>query len=126
MTDFEKVSNWIFEKKGVEVKLGQITCYFGGKFNRIFIHHNFNLEKNGLFALLHECGHVLQPKGSEGINRYKAIDEERFPKKYRMHRFFNEVDAWEKGLQIAEELGIQLDMKAFNKIKEDSLKTYFG
>ena len=125
MTNFEKVSKWIFEKKGTEVKLGQVTLYFGKSLNRIFIHHNMNLEKNGLFALLHECGHALQPNGSTGVNRYKKIDEDRFPKKHKMLQFINEVDAWEKGLQIAEELGIQLDMKAFNKLKEESLMTYF-
>ena len=43
-----------------------------GHFNRtIFIHHNYDLTKNGLYALLHEVGHSLQPPTSVGSNSYK-------------------------------------------------------
>jgi len=42
-----------------------------------------------------------------------------------MHRFMNEVDAWDKGERLAEELGIQLDTKAFFKSKEEALLTYY-
>lgn len=125
MTNFEKVSQWLKENYDVDVKLGQMTCFLGHGAKRIFIHHNFNLEKNGLIALLHEAGHVTQPEGKVGPNRYKSICDIEKPKKFKMLRFMNEVDAWDKALEIAEELGIELDMKRWNEQKDEALETYY-
>jgi dsDNA-binding SOS-regulon protein len=36
----------------------------------------------------------------------------------------NEIDAWDKGLEIANDLGLKLDMKSWNKEKEEALITY--
>jgi hypothetical protein len=37
----------------------------------------------------------------------------------------NEVNAWDNGLALANELGIQIDMKAWTKAKEEALMTYY-
>jgi hypothetical protein len=37
----------------------------------------------------------------------------------------NEVDAWDRGERLAEELGIQIDKKEFSKSKEEALLTYY-
>ena len=42
-----------------------------------------------------------------------------------MYKFINEVNAWDKGLDIANKLGIKVDANEYNKVKEESLLTYF-
>jgi len=123
-TNFQKVVDYL-KGRGIYVQLSTTTNFFGGGVNLINIHHRYNLEKNGLFALLHEAGHSLQNTDMFGPNHYKRIDDSEQPTKFNMHRFMNEVDAWDKGERLAEELGIQLDTKAFFKSKEEALLTYY-
>ena len=123
-TNFQKVVDYL-KGRGIYVQLSTTTNFFGGGVNLINIHHRYNLEKNGLFALLHEAGHSLQNTDMFGPNHYKRIDDSEQPTKFSMHRFMNEVDAWDKGERLAEELGIQLDKKAFFKSKEEALLTYY-
>jgi hypothetical protein len=123
--NFQKVVDYIYSVKGVQVELSDSTCFLGHKSKTIYIHRAYNLEKNGLFALLHECGHALQPVTNVGVNCYKNIDEELKPQEFAMKRFINELDAWEKGLQIASELGIYIDIKKYEKEKDIALLTYF-
>jgi hypothetical protein len=42
-----------------------------------------------------------------------------------MQRFINEVDAWDKGIEIANLLDIRVDEKKYEKEKSDALMTYF-
>lgn len=123
--NFQKVVDYIFKEKGVTVQLSDSTCFLGHDIKVIFIHRSYNLEKNGLYALLHECGHALQTPTNTGVNRYKNIDEDKNPKDFAMNRFINEVDAWDRGLSLANELGIQLDIKKFEKEKNTALLTYY-
>ena len=76
---FKKVSDYLKEKFGIDVLLGQITAFMGHKNKKIFIHHNHNLEKNGLYSLLQEVGHALQ---TDKDNYFKTIDEDKEPKKF--------------------------------------------
>jgi hypothetical protein len=122
--NFQKVVDFL-KNRGIKVQLSTSTNYFGGSINVINIHHNYNLEKNGLFALLHECGHSLQSNDTFGPNHYKRIDNDEQPTKFNMYQFINEVDAWDRGQKLAEELGIQLDTKEFFKSKEEALLTYY-
>ena len=86
---FKRVSDYLKEKFEIDVLLGQITAFMGHKNKKIFIHHNHNLEKNGLYSLLHELGHVLQ---DEKDNFFKTIDEDKQPNKFKSHRYQNEED----------------------------------
>lgn len=122
--NFQKVVDYLRER-GIYVQLATSTNYFGGGVNLINIHHRYNLEKNGLFALLHEAGHSLQNTDEFGPNHYKRIDDDEQPTKFNMYRFMNEVDAWDRGEKLAEELGIQLNKKDFVKSKEEALLTYY-
>lgn len=94
----------------------------------VCINKRYNLEKNGLYIYLHEAGHALQPKENVGVNAYKNIDVDETPsktKEFNMLMFMNEVDAWNRGEQLAKDLGLVIDWKAFNKIKNECLLTYF-
>jgi hypothetical protein len=123
--DFKSVADYIFAKKHIKVSLANSTS-FSGHFNRnISVHHNYDLTRNGLYALLHECGHALQPPTSIGTNSYKLIDEDEKPREFQMGRFLNELDAWDRGLKIANELNIEINMKQWNLVKDEALLTYW-
>jgi hypothetical protein len=118
---FKKVCEYLKEKFQIIVKLGQITAFMGNTNKTIFIHHNHNLDKNGLYSLLHEVGHVEQ---TDKDNYYKTIDEDKQSKKFKFYQYLNEVDAWKKALLIGNELGIDINIQDFVKIKDESLLTY--
>jgi|TARA_R110000851_G_scaffold24228_5_gene70115 hypothetical protein len=123
--DFQSVCDYIKDKKGVVVKLGHITSFMG-HFNRtIFVHHNYDLTNNGLYALLHEVGHALQPPTAVGSNSYKNIDDDLNKREFEMGRFVNELNAWEIGLSIANKLKISLDKDDWISQKNEALLTYW-
>jgi hypothetical protein len=121
---FKQVSNFLMSELGISVKLGTCSRFIRSQ-NKITVHQNYNLEKNGLYVLLHEAGHAFQPETYTGANRYKAIDDTQFPIKFAMYQFLNELDAWNKAIEIAATLKIKIDVRSFNKIKEESLLTYY-
>ena len=121
---FQKVVDYIKEKKGVGVVLGSSTC-FDSYSKTITIHRNHNLEKNGLYALLHEVGHALQPESNVGANLYRAIDDTEKPIHFAMYQFINEQDAWNGGIRVATELKLEINARGFNKLREESLLSYF-
>ena len=124
--DFQSVCDYIKAKKGVVVKLSGGITSFMGHFNRtIFIHHNYDLTKNGLYALLHEVGHSLQPPTSVGSNSYKNFDEDENKREFEMGRFLNELDAWNIGLEVAKKLNITINENEWNKEKDEALLTYW-
>ena len=135
--DFQKVSDYIFYKRGIIVSLGDITKFLGHFNRQIIIHHNYDITNNGLFALLHECGRVLQPITNIGVNSYKNLEhipeplvgdivKHKYLYEYRMGRFLSEVDAWKRGYQIAMDLGISINIKDWEREKNKSLITYFN
>ena len=123
--NFQKAVTWLKTSMNIDVQLSQMTCFMGHSSRKIFIHHNYNLEKNGLYALLHELGHALQPEDKTGPNHYKNIDEDDNPKLYNMYQFMNELDAWNRGYEISKLIGVDIDEKIFNKCKEEALLTYY-
>lgn len=124
-TNFQKVVNFL-NKHSVSVELSNGTRYVGDLDNpKIYIHRNYNLTKNGLYALLHEAGHFLQPFGKYSANHYKNVDDCEQPTKFNMYQFMNEVDAWDRGLNLATELGIFINKEEWGKEKEIALLTYY-
>ena len=125
MKNYQTVVNYL-NTIDVDVKSANYTAYVNnGQTKTIFLHHNYNLEKNGLIALLHEAGHSLQPEGEYGPNHYKNVDDMERPKEFMMYQFMNEVDAWNRGLSLAQELGIEIDKKRWQREMEESLLTYY-
>jgi hypothetical protein len=105
--EFKKVVEYIQKTKGVTVLLGHDTL-FNGHFSReIIIHHNFDLNGNGLYALLRGCGEVYQPP----ITPFTTLYE----------KYIRELEAWERGLQIARELKLKIDE---SKYKEEQGRVF--
>ena len=77
MTDFQKVSKYVKDDLGIDVKMGQITAFMGHKNKTIFIHHNHNLKKNGLYTLLHEVGHLIKINMKTILNKLMRINPQK-------------------------------------------------
>ena len=111
---------------GVNVMIDCVTyCIKTEDEISICIHHNYNLEKNGLIALLHEAGHVLQKDETWGPNHYKNIDDMEKPKEYNMYQFINELDAWQRGWEIQKSLNLNIDKTQYQKQQREALLTYY-
>lgn len=125
MSQFEKLKSYL-ENNGVKVVRSEITNFVQPE-KTINIHHRFNNEKNGLFCLLHEAGHWMQNTDNEYTqNLYKQLD--RYidnSKKSAMITFIHELDAWNRGEILAHELDLTIDFKSFDKLKQESLLSYF-
>ena len=117
-TEFSRVVKYIQQLKGIKVVLGETTEYRGPFTRQIVIHHNYDLKKRGLVALLHECGHAMQSPITTDIKSRQKWD-------YRYGKFMNELNAWELGMEIANELGMELNLKIWESEKKKSLITYF-
>ena len=123
--DFQKVVDFL-KSYNVNVMIDCVTYYIKTEDEQsICIHHNYNLEKNGLITLLHEAGHVLQNNDNGVWNHYKDIDDMEKPKEYNMYQFMNELDAWNRGEELIELLDLDVDTKRFHQQREEALLTYF-
>ena len=124
--NFQTVVDYLKFHHNVKVMIDCATYYIKTDDEKaICIHHNYNLEKNGLFALLHEAGHALQNNADFGPNHYKRIDDMEKPKEFNMYQFINEVDAWDRGYELAKGLKIPINDKDWQKVKTEALLTYY-
>jgi hypothetical protein len=123
--DFQKVVDFL-KSYDVNVMIDCVTYYIKTEDEQsICIHHNYDLEKNGLIALLHEAGHVLQSNNNGVWNHYKDIDDMEKPKEYNMYQFMNELDAWNRGEELIELLDLNVNPKRFHKQREEALLSYY-
>lgn len=105
--EFKKVAEYIQKTKGVTVLLGHSTLFNGHFTRQIIIHHNYDLKSNGLYVLLRECGEVYQPPHTEDMTLYQ--------------QYIRELDAWDKGLEIADSLNLNIDI---SKYKEEQSRVF--
>ena len=91
----------------MNVLLGHTTLFNGHFTREIIIHHNYDLKSNGLYVLLRECGEVYQPPEQTDISLYQ--------------RYVREFESWDKGLEIANELKLKIDV---SKYKEEQRRVF--
>ena len=78
-----------------------------------------------LYTLLHECGHILI-YGSDKVTNVKEVTDN-YNEKSNIHRVFRvveEVEAWKRGLSLANRLGISVDKEKWNRDVARALKQY--
>ena len=78
-----------------------------------------------LYTLLHECGHILI-YGSDKVTNVKEVTDS-YNEKSNIHRVFRvveEVEAWKRGLSLANRLGIFVDKEKWNRDVARALKQY--
>lgn len=106
--DFQKVADYIKEKKGIHVTLGTETEFLGYFNRQIIIHHNYDLGHNGLYVLLYEVSKVLNPK-TDIYSSVKVSD--------KIQNFLYESSLWIRGTELATELGIKINKNEYEDIK---------
>ena len=100
----------------------------------VFINSRQSLE-NQLYSLLHECGHIL-------VQRNKSSYEKNFPvssrmskapknfkqiqktKKYKFDALYEEIEAWKRGKNLANRLGVHFNEKKYNELASDCVYSY--
>jgi hypothetical protein len=78
-----------------------------------------------LYTLLHECGHILIYGSDKVVNVEEVTDY--YSEKSNIHRVFRvieEVEAWKRGLSLANRLGIKVDKEKWNRDAARALKQY--
>jgi hypothetical protein len=127
--DFDKVVDWVkmWHNVGVEIVSRKETQYDPQE-GKIFIEKKLDL-RHRLYYLLHEVGHVVvDSRGSEYQKKFvkswgsKAIRG----KQARVEVLREEVLAWEFGSNVAEQLGIEIDYKFYNRYITKNLFSYIS
>ena len=104
-----------------------IAVEFGGKINAFYYDDELITISNKqslvskLFTLLHEAGHYLL---REECDRFPVRSGKRETKDYRIMVLREEFLAWDRGLELADSLNIEVDPVAWRKIAHKHLYDY--
>ena len=83
-----------------------------------------------LYTLLHECGHVLVDDNRDRIHKlsYQShCEHNRFLSRgKRVAVVSEEYEAWKRGEKLAKRLGIDIDVKKFDRHRADALMSYIN
>ena len=118
--DHEDALNTIiiwFQKKGYHVELerdGEDAIDRPGKF--VSINSTRSLETQ-LHVILHEAGHLLVEKSDKITNGIPEVLN-KYSEKSKIHKTFTvieEIEAWKRGLNLANRLGIKINKEKWNK-----------
>ena len=91
-------------------------------------------KEKQLYSLLHECGHLLVQRVEEKYDRS-------YPSQARMNQFFahrgiekskdykvdvvrEEIEAWKRGKNLANRLGVFIDEKRFQNVSSQCIYSY--
>jgi len=95
--------------------------------NVITVNTRQSKEKQ-LYSLLHEAGHLLLSEREDYDSNFSDIIQQPFKKKFSRANAVsvvrNEVLAWEKGYELAMEMGIEIDKDKWNKLRDTCLFNY--
>jgi hypothetical protein len=79
-----------------------------------------------LYILLHECGHILVSKSDKVVNGTEEVLQ-KYSEKSKIYKVFTvieEVEAWKRGLALAERLSIPVDKEKWNRDVSRAIGTY--
>jgi hypothetical protein len=101
------------ESRKVSVRKGRDNVYYPEE--KVIIYNASGGPKTQLYTLLHEAGHFLQEK-SRNFTVHNLIYQDEIYTKYQKYRLLEqEMDAWNRGLQLAHKLGIKIDEIDYRK-----------
>lgn len=117
------VVSWA-NKRGITVYVSRDISY---SFGNIINIKNARSLRSMLYALLHECGHVLVGDKDERFELgYRQVGGTG-SRKHAPHRVAvldEELEAWDRGRKLARRLGIKLDKRRFEIVKASHVVTY--
>ena len=84
------------------------------------------------YTLLHECGHLLIDNTSESFERYVPCPRYAYSTDgrttktdaYKVSLIAEEIDAWKRGLRLADRLGLPVNRKKFDAEMARSVMSY--
>ena len=94
--------------------------------------NSVNWAERRYYTLLHECGHLLIEKGGESFAKtlpcplYAYSTDGRTTKTdaYKISLIAEEIDAWRRGLRLADRLGLPVDRRKFDAEMAKSVMSY--
>ena len=110
------VTYW-FQQKGYHVEIdrdGEDAIDRDSKF--VSINSTRSLETQ-LHVILHEAGHLLVEQSDKITNGIPEVLN-KYSEKSKIHRTFTvieEIEAWKRGLKLANRLGIKINKEKWNK-----------
>ena len=124
---FDRVVEWL-DKRGYEVYIGtdvEDSVWYANK--RIYINSRQHIQ-NRLYALLHECGHILVNDNRDRVYElsYQATGEGRVrpSKQKRVAILAEEFEAWKRGERLADRLGIEINTEKYDQERTRAIMSY--
>lgn len=122
------VIDWCNTKK-INVFFGKSSGGLYDVENRLITISGRASPEKQLFMILHECGHHLIGYHEDDIRfgkGYPLVNDPRFNVSFhhRLACLEEEIEAWNRGWNLASRLRINLDRNAFDKTRIDCLRGY--
>jgi hypothetical protein len=118
-----KVIDWCIDH-GIEVHFNRTAAGEGGEYDwsgKVTVDSRSSRELQ-LFTILHEVGHFLT-----GEMRSDVVSSRRLRTiTYRVDIVDYELEAWKRGLNLARDLGLNLDERRYNRARSVYVKTYMA
>jgi hypothetical protein len=125
--DFDCIIIWL-NKRGYKVYMGsdaQDSVQYGPK--RIYLNSRQHIQ-NRLYALLHECGHILVNDNRDRVYKlsYQATGEGRVrpSKQKRVAILAEEFEAWKRGERLAARLGVEINIEKYDQERTKAIMSY--
>jgi len=115
--------------QGYSVKFKNLkdkTSWIHFSTKEIVIHKSSTTELQ-VYDLIHELGHIEQQKNTKVYNELFGQVFASFSKQsqtYKMKILEEELDAWNQGLKLCFELGLQVNQRCFEIRKASRVATY--
>ena len=118
-----KVEGYLIDKKNIivlfERDIGNFYCD-----DIITINNRQNLRYQ-LHTLLHEAGHALiRGNKRRFLEKYPSLSMKKNSKSYRLDTLKEEMEAWNRGYNLASRLSIELNERWWKRHSEECLYDY--
>jgi hypothetical protein len=125
----EKLVDWA-ASKGLEIIFSKMEGGLYHEISKKIMVSSRGGPETQLSVLLHECGHCIITRSGgrrKYPNGYAKIEEGRRGRdeSHKMDVIAEEFDAWSKGWNLGQRLGIWIDRTFYDEVRARYLKTYF-
>ena len=124
---FNELVAWL-AKRGYSVRMYTDACdSVQWSVKEVHINTRQHAE-NRLYALLHECGHILIEDNRDRLYQLScqvSTDSPLYPsREKRVALLAEEFEAWKRGERLAHRLGIQISVEKYDAQRTHSLMSY--
>jgi hypothetical protein len=130
MKDLKKIKEWV-ENQNFTIRDGREDFLDYSKKEIVLYNGNWRSERDQVFTLLHECGHLVVSKKRSYERDYKSLNIANFvdarhtnSNMYKYKKLREEMMAWEEGYKLATKLGLEIDQEEYDKYASKCWMTY--